>query len=326
MADLPLTISMAPLPPNMAWTPQELADAIAARLTITTQQALALFASGSTEPTSNVGPWLKDGITWYVWDDGTGAYIPQVLPSASLRYIIGEAEPDPADYNFWIQTSATLEPEALKTYYNGAWTDVYANSLGSYMTIADFNAAIAAYSTTVQMNAAITAALSSYSTTAQMNTAISNAITAATFLPYPGQGTNLAAQSITADGVAVEVVMDSDPINPSPGPINIGGSRYIAPAAGIYSVSATSQFDNDDAVAASVEVGLGVYKNGASTGLGDTDGTPSPNGSRWSPSFTVLIQLAAFDYIQLYATVADGVGTGQVDLTTFRFSVWRVSP
>lgn len=320
--DLPLTISMGPLPPNMAWTPQELADAIAARLTITTQQSLSLFASGSTEPTSNVGPWLKDGITWYVWDDGTGAYIPQVLPSASLRYIIGETEPDPADYNFWIQTTALLEPLAVKTYYNGAWTDVYASSLGGYMTTADFNTAIANYSTTAQMNTAISAALSNYSTTGQMNAAIA----AGQFLSYPGQGTSLAPQSILANGVAVEVVIDSDPINPSPGPINIGSSRYIAPVAGIYSVAVTSQFENDDANAATVEVGLGVYKNGANAGLGDLDGTPAPNGSRWSPTFTALISLAAFDYIQLYATVADGIGTGHVDLGTFRFSVWRVSP
>jgi hypothetical protein len=200
----------------MAWAPQELADAIAARLRISTQQTFALFVAGSTEPTSNVGPWLKDGVTWYVWDDNSGSYIPQVLPSASLRYIIGETPPDPADYDFWSQTSAPLEPQAVKTYYNGNWTDVYASSLGSYMTVADFNTAIANYSTTAQMNTAISAALSNYSTTGQMNAAIA----AGQFLSYPGQGTNLVAQSILANGVAVEVVIDSDPINPSPSPIS----------------------------------------------------------------------------------------------------------
>lgn len=320
--DLPLTLTMGPLPPNMAWTPQELADAIADRLTISTQQALSLFVSGSVEPTSNVGPWLKDGITWYVWDDNSGSYIPQVLPAASLRYIIGETAPDPADYDFWIQTTALLEPQAVKTYYNSTWTDVYASSLGSYMTVADFNTAIAAYSTTTAMNAAIAAALVPYSTTTQMNAAIA----AATFLPYPGQGTSIGLQPITANGTPVEVVMDSAPVNPSPGPINIGSSRYIAPAAGIYVVAVTSQFDNTSADASGVEASISLYKNGSTTGMGDLDGTPSPNGSRWSPSFTVMISLAQNDFLQLYATIADGVGAGQVSLTTFRFSVWRMSP
>jgi hypothetical protein len=296
--DLPLTISMGALPPNIAYTPQELADAIAERLRITTQQTLALFVAGSTEPTSDAGPWWKDNSTWYRWNSGTGEYVPQYLEPASIGRWIGEIAPDPTIYSVWIQTNSALQPQALKTYYDGAWTDVYAGTIGNYLTITAFNAAIAAYSTTAQMNSSIAS--------------------------YRAQGTAAAPQSIDADGVAVKVVIGSAPINPAPAPMDTALNRYVAPAAGTYAVAVASQFDNVDATAASVEVLLGLYKNGADAGMGDADGTPSPNGLRWSPTFTTLIDLAANDYLELFVEVADGVGTGSVNLTTFRFSVWRL--
>ena len=70
MADetaLPLTITMASLPVGYAGTPQEIGDAIAERLTITSQQVFVLISSGATEPTSNLGPWAKNGNQWYYW-------------------------------------------------------------------------------------------------------------------------------------------------------------------------------------------------------------------------------------------------------------------
>lgn len=304
MATIPLTFRAAPFPEGYKANPEKLKNDIVARLYAESTESISFFASGSVAPSSNVGPWLKNGTEWYVWSDDSGSYVPQTITQGTLRYAVQFGEPDPAVYLFWIELDVSGSPLAVKTYYSGAWVDVYSGSLGTYMTTAAFDAAIANYSTTTQMN---------------------SAIAAATFRSYPGQGTSLAPQSILADGVAVEVVIDSDPINPSPGPINIGSSRYIAPASGIYAVAVTSQFDNDDATAASMEIRLGIYKNGVNAGIGDTDGTPSPNGSRWSPTFTSLISLAAFDYLQLYAVASDGVGTGHVDLTTFSFSVWRVS-
>lgn len=55
---------------------QELATAIAARLIVTPTQAFSSFAVGSVEPTSNVGPWLKDCLAWFVFDDTTSRYRP----------------------------------------------------------------------------------------------------------------------------------------------------------------------------------------------------------------------------------------------------------
>lgn len=172
MSTLPLNIQMSALPPNVLWTPQQLGDAIAARLAITTQQTFALFVAGTTEPSSNVGPWLKDNETWYVWSDVDGGYVPQTIPAASLGYWIGPDAPDPSVYQFWIETAAGGSPLALKIYYSGGWVDVYATTLASYLTIATAAATyqtladMANYSTTAQMNAAIAAALVPYLTSA----------------------------------------------------------------------------------------------------------------------------------------------------------------
>lgn len=136
MSTLPLNIEMGALPASVLWTPQQLGDAIAERLRITTQQTFALFVSGSTEPSSNVGPWLRNGTEWYVWSDILGAYEPITIPSASLGYWIGPDAPDGAVYSFWIETAAGGSPLALKTYFSGAWVDVYATTLAAYLTIA----------------------------------------------------------------------------------------------------------------------------------------------------------------------------------------------
>lgn len=303
--ELPIQISFGSLPPNVAWTPQQLGDAIAQRLSLVTSQSFALFVSGSTEPASNVGPWLKNGEEWWIWSDADGNYVPQILSPASLGYFIGNAAPDPNIYSIWISTTVGGSPLAVSTYYNGSWTDVYAAVIGDYMTTAAFTAAIASYSTTAQMNTAIAAGATT----------------------YPAQATiETVPQSIPIDGAPHKVVFESAPINPAPAPFNIVANRYIAPAAGIYALGATSQFDNNTGTPAGMEIGIVVYKNGVDAGLGDIDSTPSPNGSRWSPGFgPLLISLAINDYVELWCEASDGVDTGLLDLTTCDFSITRVS-
>lgn len=69
-------VSMGSLPEGFCGTPQELAQAIADRLIITPDIGQSSFATGSTAPTSNVGPWFKNCEEWFVWDDDTATYIP----------------------------------------------------------------------------------------------------------------------------------------------------------------------------------------------------------------------------------------------------------
>lgn len=80
MNTLPITIQMSALPPSVKWTPQQLGDAIAERLSLVTAQTFALFVTGSTAPLYDAGPFLKDGLTWYVWDSVTGSYILEPRP------------------------------------------------------------------------------------------------------------------------------------------------------------------------------------------------------------------------------------------------------
>lgn len=310
---LPISIVMGALPPQVRWTPQQLGDAIAQRLSLVTAGTYALFAAGTTEPASNVGPWF-DGQSWFYWSNVTGDYQPIVLAPESLGYTIGANPPNPLTYSVWVETTAGGSPLAVKIYYSGAWVDVYAATLASYSTVA-------------ATAAAITAALASYSTTAAMNAAIAAAVAAipgADF--YPAQGIAL-SQSISINGTPVKIAFASAPINPSPSPFNTTTYRYVAPAGGTYQVQFSSQFDNNTGTAAGMEVIVGLYKNGASvgSGLGDIDNTPSPNGARWSPGFSGFITLATNDYIEIFAEVSDGVNTGLIDLTVAQFSISRIS-
>lgn len=89
---------MGSLPEGFCGTPQELAQAIADRLIIQSDPVFSSFAIGSTAPTSNIGPWLKDCLTWFVWDDATSTYIPELKDgfntqkyfSASTTFIVPE--------------------------------------------------------------------------------------------------------------------------------------------------------------------------------------------------------------------------------------------
>src|SRR5690242_7083459 len=83
-APVEFTISMSSLPSGFTGDPQELADAIAERLTITPSEPWSSFINGGAEPTSDVGPWLRLGQEWRVWDVGLGAYTYHVQNGAGL--------------------------------------------------------------------------------------------------------------------------------------------------------------------------------------------------------------------------------------------------
>lgn len=328
---LPITVQMGALPAAVKWTPQQLADAIAARMSLVSAQTYALFVTGSTAPTSDVGPWLKNGVEWYVWDAGTGTYVPITIDSASLGYFIGEAAPDHNLYSFWIQTTAGGSPLALKIYYSGAWVDVYATTLASYLTTA---AAAATYApiaspTLTGVPAAPTAAggtnTTQLATTAFVTAAIAAIPAPGAFAAYPAQGTSAGAQAITPDGTPVKAVIDTAVVNPAPAPFDTANSRYIAPADGVYGFQISTQIDNNTGAAATMEISCDLYKDGVSTGIGDLDGTPSPNGGRWSPGVGGIISLVTNNYLEVYIDAADGVGTGSIDLSKVFLSVWRIS-
>lgn len=57
-------------------TMQALGDAIVSRIIVTPNTSFTSFAIGPNAPTTNVGPWLKDCLQWFVFDDATATYVP----------------------------------------------------------------------------------------------------------------------------------------------------------------------------------------------------------------------------------------------------------
>ncbi len=328
---LPVTLDFGTLPQtDQGYTPQQFANILGTNGAIFTEQEFALFVTGSTAPTSDVGPWLANGNEWRVWDDNVGAYVPITIDQQSLGYIISDSAPDPADYQFWIKVDAGGSPLGLFTYYNGAWTDVYASSLTGYVTLAAFNAALALKAPLISpvfvgTPQAPTPAPGTNDTSLATTAFVQNAIGSipGALNPAPGVGRLNVAQAILADGSDTLMTIDSAPVNPD-GAISIGDNAYVALATGIYHIDVWTQFDNAGATASGVEVDIGLYVNGVSTNQGDTDGTPSPNGSRWSPGFGAVLSLAAGDKVTCHAVVGDGVGVGNVNLTTWEIAGYRV--
>lgn len=296
---IPLTFRAAPFTEGYKADPEQFKNDLVARLYAESTEAISFFAAGSVAPSSNVGPWLKNNETWYVWDNGLAMYVPQVIDAASLGYIASLAAPDQTIYTFWIELNGAGKALAVKYYSGGAWKDVYEDK---FLT----------YSTTTQMNAAIAAAIA--------------AIPPSTFDAYVGTATLNVAQSIPIDGAAHKMTLDTAIINTAGG-FNIVASRYIALADGAYHLDVSSQFDNSTGTASGMQVICGVYKNGlvATEGIGSFNSTPSPNVSQWAVAFGGIIELLQNDYIEIWATINDGVNTGAIDLTTWDFSVHRVS-
>jgi hypothetical protein len=52
---------------------------LVARLALETQESYVLIGTGAVLPVSDQGPFMLNGTTLYVWDSGTGAYVPQTI-------------------------------------------------------------------------------------------------------------------------------------------------------------------------------------------------------------------------------------------------------
>lgn len=290
-------IAVGSLPEGLDTDPQGLLEAFAARLIISPSVPWSSFVLGAAQPTSDLGPWAKDGQTWWMWSDTLATYVPQVLDPLSLQYVVAATDPGAADYTLWFDTTA----KGIK-YSNGAtWTDILTGR---------FATELAPYSTTTQMNAAIAAAVGAIPT----------------YNAYVGVATLNVAQSVPVDAAYHKMTLDAAQINGASA-INLAASRYVAPAAGVYQVVCNAQFDNDTGVAALMQLVASLYKNGsaATEGIGGLANIPTPTGDRWQLSFTGLIQLAQNDFLEVWVEPSDGTNTGLVDLTTWDFSVHRIS-
>lgn len=293
--NIPLTFRSAPLEEGFVGNLQEFADELVSRLYAESTDSIAFFAAGSIAPTSNVGPWWKNDEEWYKWDNATGAYVPQAIGQAALKWIASATAPDQTIYTFWIELDGAGKAQGINYYSGGAWKDIYEDTLANIYTKTQVDALIAGAANTAYAAAAV------------------------------GPATPPYTQSIPIDGAAHKMELYAKYFDSS-NAFNLAAHRYIAPAAGIYHIDVGSQFDNDTGTSSGMQVVLSVYKNGSEASEGGAvANTPSPVGDRWCPGFSGLIQLAQNDYIEIWVTASDGVNTGALDLTTWDFSVYRVA-
>jgi hypothetical protein len=295
---IPLNFRASPLPSGAKYTPQQLLDAIVARLVAESTNSISFFASGSVAPSSNVGPWLKDGTTWYVWDNGTAAYVPLVMAAASLKYVASQTTPDPALYTFWIKLGTTGQAESIQFYFDGAWHDIYE------------------------------AKFASYSTTAQMTTAINTAITAALVSKAPAKAKNATTQTIATDSTEYQVLAASKDFDPD-NVYDTTTSAYLVPTTGYYFVSANMQIDNaavGGSDIADTEFGLVIRPNGIGTNdaaAANGYSVASPPGDRWYPSVCGVVHLEAGFSVRMFLTGTSGT-PGNVDISNVEFCIYRV--
>ena len=124
LQDTNLIIEMSRLPVTLNGTPQQLVEEAVRRMKIVSPTGTNFIYIGDSEPTSNVGPWLRDNTKWYVYDESINRYVPQDISDSETRW-------------FWIGVTApssSLPPIWLRTTRDASEADPsYGDPLGWYM-------------------------------------------------------------------------------------------------------------------------------------------------------------------------------------------------
>lgn len=117
-----LILEVAPLPPTFKGTPQEFLDQVTRRARIVSPSGTNFIFTGDTEPTSNVGPWLRDGTKWYVWDEDTKRYVPQDISDSDVEWFhYGSTSPTSATPSVWLRLSGSGVPLGWYVWNGSQW-------------------------------------------------------------------------------------------------------------------------------------------------------------------------------------------------------------
>jgi hypothetical protein len=122
--DTNLLIQMSPLKATFEGSPQELAIEIIRRCKIVSPTGTNFIFIGDVEPTSDVGPWLKNNTQWFVFDPEIKRYVPQDISESETKW-------------FWMQASTppnSTPPVWLKTTKDQTETDTsHGDPIGWYV-------------------------------------------------------------------------------------------------------------------------------------------------------------------------------------------------
>lgn len=106
MQDTNLIVQAGQLPATFRGKPQDLFREIIRRIKIVSPTGTNFIFIGDVEPTSNVGPWLRDGTKWYVFDNETKRYVPQdISDSETVWYQVGVNAPATSEPPVWLRTT-----------------------------------------------------------------------------------------------------------------------------------------------------------------------------------------------------------------------------
>lgn len=295
-------ITAGALPEGLATDPQGLLQAFADSLTISPTVPWSSFVIGAAQPTSDVGPWFKDGKELWVWDAVAASYVPfsasVVTDTAggslypSLRYAVSSLAPDSTKYSFWVVLNSSGKAIDIRHYSTSAWRSVFEDTLAG-------------------IQAQFTGITTNYSTTTQMNTAIASAVSAVQ-VNYPVSASLSVPQTVNIVDLATPTKLLFNTVDFDPDlAYDNANSRYVARANGIYLVSAELQVDNNTGTTATMEMALSILKNG---GVYSSSGASvaSPPGARWYPQISTLVQLAVGDRVEIGLALDDTVSTGNV--------------
>lgn len=269
MNPVTFNITVGAIPENFEGNLQATLELFASRLIIAPSVPWSSFVVGGAQPSSNVGPWLKDGIELWVWSDALATYIPQVIGNEALKYSVSTATPDQNKYLLWADLNS---PQALK-YHNGtAWVDLYATKFADY-------------STTVQMNTAIAAATAALAVGKGAFSARANG--GAQTIVFSGPGTKAGAVQLLTEVFDPDNAFD---------PVL---SRFTAPANGYYQFNATIQIDTSGGSPTDLNV-IGSFRvNGSGVRLLNDEAGPDATNGR-SLVGSCLLQLSAGDTVELW--------------------------
>lgn len=106
LQDTGLIIQGAPLPETFKNTPQKLYEAILRRLKIVSASGVSFIHVSDTEPSSDVGPWLRFGTQWWVFDEATKRYVPLDISESEKQWFqVGASTPATGDPPVWLRTT-----------------------------------------------------------------------------------------------------------------------------------------------------------------------------------------------------------------------------
>ncbi len=120
-------IQAAPLPTTFKGTLNEFFTAMVQRMRVVSPNGANFIFIGDVAPSTNVGPWLRNGTQWWVWSDSQNTYVPlDISASLTIPFFIGNSTP-----------IGTSPPVWLKTTHDS--TDVNPNGFGAVISWYEWN-------------------------------------------------------------------------------------------------------------------------------------------------------------------------------------------